>query len=502
LNAMDFEVLDNGKPQAITFFSEEKASAPPPKSSEAEAEKEPASGAATGNSSTAARAVPAQRFVALFIDDTHSGLRSLQTSKVATEKFVASAFQPGDHMAIFTDSGAVTLDFTDNKEQLLAAIGKIKLQSRRGAQAFTDCPALTSYQGYVIANNLDLRAKEIAVAEAEECYCVPPFDQDCKRKQEGFVQDLAQTVWEQTKSDSTTALDVLRIAVQRLAKTPGKRVLIIVSPGFVTGDMEQRTSGIIDAALSGHIVINSLDSEGLLTRGESPEGRKVDESIRDGILPEMMSAAAAATGGQFIRNNNDLTASLRELASAPEVSYLLGFAPANRPDDKYHRLKVRMKNGGDYQIQAREGYYSVVAGKKAETAQQRIDREVAARDELEEIPVEMHVSPGIPKDGQFPIGVVVKIDAKLLKFARMHGRSLQQLTFVTVVVDESGNYVAGKQAVMDLYLKPATLAALEAKGIKAQLWLSAPKGTYRVREVVREMVENHMAALSAPVECR
>jgi VWFA-related protein len=418
------------------------------------------------------------------------------------EKFVQTVIQLGDRLAIFTDSGTVTLQFTDKREDVLAAIGKIKLQSQSWAKPSTDCPSLTAYQGYVIANQLDSRAKEIAVAEAVACNCAPPVEEACVRAQESLVNDLADVVWNQNKFRSINALDVLKIAVQQLAKAPGKRLLLIVSPGFATGGLEQRTSGIVDAALRGHIVINALDSEGLITAAEVPEGRRVDEAVRDSVLPEMMSTLAAATGGHFIRNNNDLTASLQDLVSAPEVSYLLGFTPPNHPDDKYHRLKVRMKNGGEYRIQSREGYYSVIAAAEGETAQQRIDRAVAAKEDLQQFPVELRISPGIAKDGQFPIGVVVQIDAKHLKFAKMSGRSLQQLTFVTVLEDESGNYVAGRQAVMDLYLTPETLAGLEENGIKAQLWLSAPKGSYQVREVVREMVENRMAALSAAVDCR
>lgn len=443
------------------------------------------------------------RYVALFIDDTHSGLQALQTSQLAAEKFVATAFQPNDHMAIFTDSGTVTLDFTDKKEALHTAIEQIKLQSRRGImKAFIDCPAITSYQAYVIANNLDHRAKEIAVAEAEGCYCPPPFDDNCRRQQEGFVENLARTVWDQTKSESTTALDVLKIAVQRLAKAPGKRVLVIVSPGFVTGGMEQKTSAIVDLALHGHIVINSLDSEGLITTGESQEGRRVDEGVRAMILPEMMSSAAAATGGQFISNNNDLNASLRELMSVPEVSYVLGFAPPERADDKYHQLKVRLTNGRDYRIQARTGYYAGVPEKEAETAQQRIDHIVAGKDQLEQIPVAVHVSHGVARDGQYPIVVAIRIDAKQLKFAKQRGRNLQQLTFVSVLEDPGGNYVAGKEAVMDLLLTDKTLATYRATGIKATLTFTAPKGSYEVREVVRELVQNRMATSNTPVDCR
>ena len=68
--------------------------------------------------------------------------------------------------------------------------------------------------------------------------------------------------------------------------------------------------------------------------------------------------------------------------------------------------------------------------------------------------------------------------------------------------DGHGHVIIGKEAVMDLAILPATLADMQAKGIKAAVSLSAPAGSYQVREIVREAVENHMAisntAVSAP----
>ena len=66
--------------------------------------------------------------------------------------------------------------------------------------------------------------------------------------------------------------------------------------------------------------------------------------------------------------------------------------------------------------------------------------------------------------------------------------------------DASGNYIIGKLSVMDLFLKPATLAELKASGIKAETVFAAPRGSYRIREVTREAVENHFATSSTPVE--
>jgi len=59
-----------------------------------------------------------------------------------------------------------------------------------------------------------------------------------------------------------------------------------------------------------------------------------------------------------------------------------------------------------------------------------------------------------------------------------------------------GNFISGKQAVMDLRVRPEKLASMQATGIHLVASFPLPKGNYEVREVVRELVQNHMAALT------
>ena len=47
------------------------------------------------------------------------------------------------------------------------------------------------------------------------------------------------------------------------------------------------------------------------------------------------------------------------------------------------------------------------------------------------------------------------------------GHSVDPLTFVTLLENAGGNFIEGKQAVMDLALSAPTLAEMECKGIQA-----------------------------------
>src|ERR1700693_6088650 len=235
----------------------------------------------------------------------------------------------------------------------------------------------------------------------------------------------------------------------------------MISPGFVTGGMERQRSAILDTALRGHIVINSLDVEGLLGGGEEPEalGRRGgarynwterSQGFRQSVLTELMADSSAATGGRLIRNTNDMMGALETLAVAPEVSYLMGFAPADKPDGSYHTLKLRLKSKDGYEIDTRTGYFAALPGKqdkkpekKTEGVQQRIDGEALSDETVDEIPARVTVSAADPDT----IRVEIQVDAKELTFSRQGGHSVQQLTFVTLLEDAGGNFIEGKQAV-------------------------------------------------------
>ncbi|MGA2119395.1 MAG: VWA domain-containing protein, partial [Bryobacteraceae bacterium] len=189
LQASDFQVFDNLKPQIVTSFSERRAGSAP------------AWAAAAGSSDpllSAARAVVAAgatvtppRYIALFFDDTHSGLAGFDRSRHAAGKMVAD-LGPGDRVGIFTSSGAVTLDFTADTKTLLATLVGMRRHPDAGSnRGYGVCPTLTAYQAYVIAKHLDGMAKMVAVADIRTCE--PTIPEEVAEVQ---AQDAAETAWD------------------------------------------------------------------------------------------------------------------------------------------------------------------------------------------------------------------------------------------------------------------------------------------------------------------
>jgi VWFA-related protein len=370
-HAADFQVLDNGKPQAITLFSEQRAEPTSAPSTSAIADSPPA---------TSPAAQP--RYLALFFDDTHSGMAGFERSKRAAEKLFAGGLHPGDRIGIFTASGAVTLDFTADTKALAATLAALKRHPEpTAARGWGPCPTLSTYQAFAIARHIDERAKQLAAQEILACQPGTPYWVAVQQ-----AQSAAESAWDLLRHEPSRVLDVLTQVARHLAAQPGTRVLLMVSPGFVTDGMDRETATLVDTCLRNRIVINALDNEGLLSGGaDSPEslgqfqGPRTDWAERslgqrNLIVQGFMVDATESTGGEFIHNNNDLNRGLGALTAVPPVSYLLGISPAEQPDGKYHKLKVTVTKPGNYDVSARSGYFSTPGEKPPETGRQRIDR--------------------------------------------------------------------------------------------------------------------------------
>jgi VWFA-related protein len=504
LKASDFELLDKGAPQKITFFEERKTAQVSNLRNEANTliASPNISGRGVTDPSTLAETARPPRTIALFFDDTHAGVM-IGRSRAAAEKLI-NGLSPEVLVGIFTDSNTVQLSFTRDRKALLEAIARITPHPLTGSHGFGECPVLTPYEAFVIDQHIDQDARDMAIDEVVGCLCQSPDAAECHRIFAGFADTAAANVWNQFKFQSVSTLDIVNQIVKALSSAPGERTLVVMSPGFATGGMERQWSGIVDAALRAHIVVSGLDTEGLIGSGvESPEslgqdrGRRVawaQKTLgqRQLVITEWIATMAAATGGRFIVNNNDMAGALHDLTAQPEVSYRLAFAPSGAPDEKYHPLKVRLRNDRSDQLQFRPGYFSTPL---KETAQQRIDRKVASKETLDQIPAAVHAA----REGS-AVQVEITVDAKHVPFAEKSGRHVQELTFVTVVEDEKGAILQGTETVMDLELTPATLADLQSTGIRTNALFTLRTGSYTIREVVREAVHDHFAAVNTKVE--
>lgn len=497
LSANDFRVYDDGKLQHISDFSAEiapelKASAQLP----------------TAPASSSPPAAPApSRFIALFFDDRDMTNDKLVYSRRAAEAFVTKDMSAGVHAGIFTASGESHLDFTENRAELIGALKQLRPHTRAAYEKAGSCPQIDVYQAFLIARMNDTDALQVAVDQAETGCCIK-----CGRP---MLVSLAQRQADETLSlaeqFSQAVLGSVEFAIESLAQMPGRRVLVLVSPGFWNASLQQQQNRLVDDALRADVVINSLDAKGLVAEppgGELKDGENIltgnqredneaelYENSQTEMFDDVLSGLAQSTGGQFFHNNNDLTHGLREMAAVPAVSYTLGFSPV-KPGKRLHKLKVALsERSSHFTIEARKGYFPASdSAANDDAALERINHEVLAPGEMASVPVSVEAEAGRLDTGGLGVGVQIRVDIRALPFQKRDGRRAEKLFFVTALLDSSGKFVAGRLGTADLALENSGFTALSKDGIEARVVIPVAAGNYQLREVVEESVGGKMFA--------
>jgi VWFA-related protein len=435
-----FQLFDKGKPQEISRFTVENTGAPAGRESKSSGDQPAATAEGKGPP-----VVAPERFVAYLFDDVHLALGDLVRVRDAADRHMAT-LQPTDRAAVYAMSGEVSLDFTDDRTKLHEAL----LRLRPGVM---------------------VRA--------------------------GALTDLEQR--------TLASLANLKAIIKRMAIAPGQRTIMFVSPGFATMAPEyiQEETEILESAIKANVIISTLDARGLYTdpaydASTRGSGGSLSAAIsRANILAEL----ASGTGGTFFQNSNDLDEGFRRLAAAPEYVYLLGFSPQNlKLDGSFHSLRVTLKNGGNVSIQARHGYYAPKhMENEAENARQEIESALFSREEILELPIELHTQFFKSSDQTARVSVLAHLDLKLFKFQKVEGRNGNEVTLVYGLFDRDGNYTQGIQKVLTLRLKDETLERL-AQGVTVRTTFDVKPGTYLIRLVVRDAEERKLSATNGAVQ--
>src|SRR6266576_545675 len=241
LKKEDFQLYDNRKLQTISSFSIE---APEKRRASAMA-----SSAAEGSSSSADAAggkavVLPQRFVSMVFDDAHLLMADAVFVRDSATRFFG-ALAASDRVSLNTTSGQLTQEFTDDREKLSKALLGI-LPHPMTSQGFHDCPEVSYYQADLIVNKSDVQA--LAVATDEALQCAFNGDTTMMAAAQRLAQASADRMVAQGDSETQYAYRHLEDMVRRRANMPGQRVLVLVSPGFITSTLQSDASEMVDRA--------------------------------------------------------------------------------------------------------------------------------------------------------------------------------------------------------------------------------------------------------------
>jgi len=504
LQQEDFQLFDKGKLQGITKFSVEKAGARIPK---------PEDGAAPKEGQPSETPLPADtpdRFIAYLFDDVHLEPGDLMRVRQSAAQHMSTLGRT-DRAAIFTTSGVTHQDFTDDRDKLNETLTHLSPRplSKHGP---IQCPDISYYMDDLIANKNDTIALNVSVQEYMICANIDPSMAQSVPEQ---IRSFARRELSTGDQETRVTLYTIRDTIRRMSAMPGQRTLVLASPGFITlFDVKQDETDILDRAIRANVMISAVDARGLWTDSTFDASRPggVNAHVQqmksqydresDRQQADVLAELSLGTGGTFFQNNNDLTEGFRKVAAQPEYIYVLGFSPQNlKLDGSFHALKVSIKEPAGLNIQARRGYYAPKHLTDAEeTAKAELQEAVFSREEMHELPVDLHTQFFKASDVKASVTVITHVDLRHLRLRKVEGRNHNKLTIVAVLFDRNGNYVTGNQKLVELRLRDDTLERRADSGFTVRSSFDVKPGTYLVRLVVRDAEGQNMSAANGAVE--
>jgi VWFA-related protein len=504
LKREDFQIYDQGKPQTISSFGVETDESRREKGGAADS-----SPSGLGASGRGEKTSWPDRFVALVFDDVHLSLQGASNARNAAQRFM-DGMAPTDRMAIYSTSGQLTQDFTNDPEPLRRILLNIAPRPLAVTNDRT-CPNVPYSLADRIDNGNDSDGFDTVVQETLMC----AFGGDPKKIR--FAQSMAQAAIHQAlrAGEAETDLTFRRIedAVHHLAGMPGERIMVLVSPGFSLSKQSLDERGIVEQANRANIVINTLDVRGLYVPGgediskpttdtlETAEYKSNDRMEAEREQFTVLADFAYGTGGTFFHNSNDLQGGLKMAGASPEICYVLGYAPQNlKPDGKYHSIEVKLTGKQKYSVQARRGYYAPRTLSPEAQAAQEIADAMYSREETGDLLLKLEAEPVAENKSQAQLNVVSQVAVKNVHFRKEDGKSLDVLRMVTAIFDSNGNLVTGGEKVLTMKLDDAQYQTLSAAGLIVKSSFELKPGKYLVRQLIRDSEAGEIAARNRAVE--
>jgi VWFA-related protein len=475
LQAADFELLQDGKPQSITNFSyvSSKAAAATPRSAAPKIAKGDVPPPAPVLQPTDVR-----RTLAFIVDDQGVAGENIPTVRNAIRKFLDSDMRADDLVAIVrTGAGMGALQqFTTDKRLLYEALDRVKYgMGRVGVQSFAPLGSTPGGRGARAAMDLD-HLREDSFAEG--------------------------------------SLGAIRFVVNSMAGLPGRKSVVLFTENIrmiyrgTTDEMvSQAVRQLTDAASRASVVIHAIDPRGLPdfninaqdnTAGMSrrrvsrvPAQRETEMERTE----EGMFALSEATGGLFFHNLNDLGDALKKAADDSDSYYLIGYHPDaatfenSDGQPRFHRTEVRVKKAGLH-VRSREGFLGApgIANQPAErTREAELNRALQSPYAGSIHPRLTAVFANARPNGSY-IAAWVHFDADALKWSsEPDGSHKAQVDVAAVTFDENGVALATVDNTFPLKLNAQQYDGAVKTGMVFALNVPVAKpGPYLVRAALRD----------------
>jgi VWFA-related protein len=507
LRPEDFQVLEDGRPQKITHFSYVTTESP----------------AAAANASATPRpgrdAVPppprklrpeqVRRTIAVVVDDLSISFTDMHFVRQALRKYVDKYVGDGDLVAIMrTSAGAgATQQFTSDRRMLYAAVERVRPYLAGSGRPGAFAPAENTGTAAGVGSSVRPGSGADTVGGG------------------GDAQDELNSFREEYFTVGT--LGALRYVVNGMRELPGRKSIILFSPGFrLFNPNDPRGSDralvaarhLVDLANRASVVIYAVDPRGLVTTGPTaaddlsgmtPQQIGDLSSSRSAEVFETQGGnqfLADQTGGLAFKNSNDILPAPRILEDLRGY-YLIGYRPDGETfDRRFHTLSARLLNHPELRARARKGFYGVASEGMAQGRPRTRDQQFVAAllSPVASGGVGMRLTAlftNTEKAGSL-VSAQLQVDARDLKVTkRPDGEYEAKLDLLGVTFSDTGLAVDQRGVSQTLSMEEAAYRRALRSGILYTINVPVKKpGAYQLRVALRDNGGDRIGSASQFVE--
>lgn len=352
LKATDFEITEDGKPQAVETFKLIELNGGlipgpdgPPRQIRTDSDEE----------IEAAR--DDVRLFGVFLDDYHVRDGSSMTARQSIARFIETQLGPSDMIGLMYPLQPVsTIRFTRNHDAVSKAIQqflgrKFDYRPRNTVEEqYAHYPtemverirnqvSLSAIEGMIVhMGTLKEGRKALLLVSEGYSNMLPPQMRDGNAQMPGYGNPAARNPFAGLNDPNETRA------------------------AFFAGEDLQRELRLVFAAAARHnVAVYTVDPRGLAT---SEFG--IDQNIATGVdrnylfaTQDTLRQISEESDGRAIVNRNDLTIAMKQIVMDSSAYYLLGYRSAtSATDGKFHEIKVRVKRPG-IQVRSRKGYWAL-----------------------------------------------------------------------------------------------------------------------------------------------
>ncbi len=501
LTKEDFEVTDEGKAQNISLFTVDRLS--PGGASAPNAPKPiiiPAN-VATNRPMTQDNGPTSVTVLLLDMYNTH--LTDQMSTRRQIIKFLRQ-IRPEDRVAVYLLKGngfSIVHDFTNNAETLLVALARVLpgFSSQLDASDFDASNTGNDDMDNVIDTSNTVTANFfLRVRALNTCLAFKSLAMHL----EG-VPGRKNVVWVSGGFPIAFGFGDPQDAADQAA----------IKRGAAAQDQELFADYIEDASRamnSANVAVYPVDARGLLGLPMADASKSIKVDPRTHQIPQSMmhvdqrnmdtmNYIAELTGGKAFYNTNDIEGAIRKAIDDSDVTYTLGYyVPDENWDNKFHKLKVKVKRPG-LSVRTKKGYFAqevnaITPTKLDDTLREAVWSPLDGT--MIGLTIRVDPSPALANATR----VVLAIDANDLQFKhREDGKYAASLDLVFVQETKRGKRLTDTKQTISMAATPAQYDAMRKQGFAAGKDLSVGPDTEAIRVVVLDRGTGQTGSVTIPV---